>query len=188
MKPNVMFVALVITLAVLLIPTSSYAHGTPQISVSPDTVAAGGQVTLSGETMGANEEFTISLEGLKFTAKLGEVKSDDKEAFKVQFTIPANAPEGVYNVKAVGKDGDTVTAELTVTGPLKTPTPVAGQAPAPLPTPQAGVQPAPQPTEGPMPSAAAHEILRSHTPLDVAGLLAAIVVSAGVGLLLIRSK
>jgi hypothetical protein len=51
-----------------------------------------------------------------------------------------------------------------------------------------GSQPSPQPTEGPMPSAAAHEIPRSHTPLEVASLLATIVVSAGVGLLLFRWK
>lgn len=118
--------------------------------------------------MGANEEFKLSLEGVKFKAALGEAQSNADEEFTVQFTIPAGAPEGVYQVKAVGKDGDTVTTELTIT-----------------PNPGAAAK---EPAEKLMPSAEEDRVPRRRTPSEIIGWFAAAVVSAGVGLLLVRWK
>lgn len=143
------------------------AHGEPEISVTPDTIAPGGKITLTGDKMGANEEFKITLEGLQFKSELGDAKSDADEKFQLQFTIPTDAPEGVYQVKAVGEDGDTVTAELTVTTKSTTNA---------------------EPTEQPMPSAEEDRVPRRRVPNENIGLFVAAAVSALVGLTLVRWK
>lgn len=145
----------------------AFAHGAPEITVTPDTVAPGGNITVTGDQMGANEEFKITLEGLKFSADLGDAKSDADEKFKVQFTIPAAALEGVYQVKAAGEDGDTVTAELTITA---------------KPTSNG------EPTEQQMPSAEEDPTPRRRTPNENIGLFVAAALSAVVGLTLVRWK
>ncbi len=150
-------------------PTRILAHGQPAITVTPDIVAAGGTITVKGTTMGANEEFKISLEGLKFRADLGSAQSDANENLSAQFGIPGNASAGDYQVKALSADGDATTADLTVTAAASgTPTPAPGEAAEP--------------------SAAPHELPRSRTPLEVVGLFATVVLSAGIGLLLVRLK
>lgn len=161
-------VLLILTLALLWGPVQVFAHGESELTVVPDTVAPGGTITIKGVAMGKDEEFTLKLEGLKFQATLGEVKSGDDEAFTVQFKVPAEAPEGVYQVRAVGEDGDTVTAELTVTG-----------------NPQTA---ATQPGEQLMPSAEEDKVPRRRESTESLGLLAAAVVSAGLGLTLVRWK
>jgi len=187
-------------------PAQALAHGQPEITVTPDTVAPGGKITVKGTTMGANEEFKISLEGLKFRADLGAARSDAKENLTTQFTVPSNAPAGNYLVKALSKDGDGATAELTITAALRTATPARSASPVatntPAPTLRVGQTAAPTltaaptettvptvaPTEEPMPSAEAHQLPRSRTPIEAIGLFATVVLSAGVGLLLVRSK
>lgn len=146
------------------------AHGESAISVTPDTIAPGGKISVRGIDMGANEEFKITLEGLSYQAELGDATADAKEEFTLEFTIPADAPEGVYQIKAVGEDGDVVTTELTIT-----PSKAAAEA---QPTPAAAV----------MPSAAEHELARSRTTFEVLGLGALVIVSAALGLVLLRGK
>jgi hypothetical protein len=164
-------VSALVLLALMLLwsPTRILAHGQPQITVTPDIVAARGTITVKGMTMGANEEFKISLEGMNFRADLGSAQSDADENLTAQFTIPANAPAGDYQVKALSADGDATTADLTVTA-------------------AAGGTLTPPPGEAGEPSAASHELPRSRNPLQVVGLFAVVVSSAGVGLLLVRLK
>ncbi len=146
------------------------AHGESAITVTPDTVAPGGKITVKGADMGAEEEFKITLEGLNYQTELGDATADDQEEFTLEFTIPADAPEGVYQIKATGEDGDVVTTELTIT-----PTKAAAEAQS---TPAVEV----------MPSAAEHVLARSRTPFDVIGLFALVIVSAGLGVVLARWK
>ncbi|MBI5300615.1 MAG: hypothetical protein HY868_00645 [Chloroflexi bacterium] len=160
------FLLPIIFVVLIFVPVSAFAHGEPEITVTPDTIAPGGKITIKGETMGANEEFAISLEGVKFRADLGEVKSDADEKFTVQFTIPTNAPEGVYQVKAAGEDGDTVTTELTITANKS-----------------ASVT---EPTEPSMPSAEEDRVPRRRVSTEIIGLFAFALVSAGAGFLLVR--
>ena len=160
-------IGLIFALALAWIPARALAHGEPVIAVSPDTVAPGGKITLTGDKMGANEEFKITLEGLKFQAELGDAKADADEKFQLQFTIPTDAPQGVYQVKAVGEDGDTVTAELTITAKSTT---------------------SAESTEQPMPSAEEDKTPRRRVPNENVGLFVAAVVSALVGLTLVRWK
>ncbi len=162
-------VLVLLTLMLLWSPTRILAHGQPAITVTPDIVAAGGAITVKGTTMGANEEFKISLEGVKFRADLGSAQSDADENLTAQFTIPGDAPAGDYQVKALSADSDATTADLTVTAAASgTPTPAPGEATEPSPAP--------------------HELPRSRTSLEVVGLFATVVLSAGIGLLLVRLK
>lgn len=185
-------------------PARVFAHGQPQITVTPDIIAPGGKITVKGVTMGANEQFRISLEGLKFRADLGVVKSDASEKFTAAFAIPSNVPAGDYLVKALSEDGDAATADLSVTAPLRTATPARTASPAatntPAPTLRPGQTAAPTaiaaptetpvptatPTEEPMPSAAEHQLPRSRSPIEVFGLFATVALSAGAGLVLVR--
>lgn len=92
----------------------------------------------------------------------------------MEFLIPVDAKEGTYQVKAIGEDGDTVTTELTITRPGP-----ASDAPA---------ETSPYTNQNQMPSAAEHGLPRGRTPLDVIGLFALVMVSAGLGIVLVRWK
>lgn len=163
-------VALLSTLLLVTRVPVAQAHGESVITVTPDTVAPGGKITVKGTDMGANEEFKITLEGLSYQAELGDAKADDQEEFQLGFLIPADAPEGVYQIKAVGEDGDVVTTELTIT-----PSKAAAEAEA---TPAAEV----------MPSAEEHQLARSRAPFEVIGLFVLVAGSAAVGLFLVRGR
>ncbi len=174
-KPKIFFTILFAAalLSALLLGAGApvaQAHGESVLTVTPDTVAPGGKITVKGVDMGVGEEFKITLEGLNYQTELGDAQADDQEEFTLAFTIPADAPEGVYQIKATGEDGDVVTTELTIT-----PTKAAAEA---EPTPAVEV----------MPSAAEHELARSRTPIEVIGLGALVVLSAAVGLFLVRGK
>ncbi len=152
----------------LWLPAYVFAHGEPEITVSPDTVAPGGTLIVKGKTMGANEKFTLTLEGLKFQATLGEVESNAAEVFSQEFKVPIEVPEGLYQVRAVGEDGDAVTAELTITGKPAT----------------AVTEPAKQP----MPSAEEDNVPRRRIPSESIGLFVIAAVSAGLGVTLVWWK
>lgn len=177
-KGKIIFI-LILALTLSALPLAGWApvaqaHGESAITVTPDTVAPGGKITVKGVDMGANEEFKIVLEGLNYQAELGDATADDQEEFTVEFTIPADAPESVYQLKAVGEDGDVVTTELTITRPGP-----ASNAPA---------ETSPYTNENQMPSAAEHGLPRSRTPLEVIGLFALVIVTGGLGMVLIRWK
>jgi len=204
MKSRITLILLTLVLALLVVPTRTVAHGAAEITVTPDTVAAGGQITVKGTKLDKDADVKLSLEGLTYRASLGTAHTDADEGFEKQFTIPADAPEGEYQVKAVTEDGDAVSADLTITPPLKAvgPVPTAtsavkpGAAPAATPmtmtTPEANASTAatPQASQAPeaMPSAAEHELPRSRTPGEVAGLFALAIASAAIGVVLVRRK
>lgn len=73
---RIILARMLLGLALMGTPTGVLAHGEPSITVTPDVVAAGGVIMVKGTTMGANEEFKISLEGLKFRSDLGSAQSD----------------------------------------------------------------------------------------------------------------
>lgn len=89
------------------------AHGGATITVTPSEIAPGGIVTVKGDGVEAGEVFTISLQGPQLNLTLGTVNVT-QETFEQGFTVPANVPADVYQVRAIGEDGDTLTAELTV--------------------------------------------------------------------------
>ncbi len=112
---------LAIALALLIGATAAQAHGNPVLKVDPVMVAVGATISCDGSQMEPDLEFTITLERAGKSITLGKAtakkdKPDDAEAmFSQTFTIPSDLKPGSYQVRATSPDGDTATADLSVT-------------------------------------------------------------------------
>lgn len=158
--------AVLLLLGLALLPAvPALAHGEAVMTVSPTVVAPGAIINVEGEGVEAGEEFTISLQGVGFDTTLGMVTVGDDEDFHQEFTIPADAPPGTYQEVAVSVEGETITSELTVE---------AGQTVA-----------ASVPAE---PSAALMDLDRNKSPLEWGVIGVGLLISAGLGLALVRGK
>lgn len=158
----------------------AWAHGEPQIRVTPEVVAPGGSIEIRGESLTENGEITIRLQGAIFETMLGTTIGDAEGSFVVTMAIPLEAPGGTYVVRAVGADGKTASAQITVSEPPPTPTREAATTPPVSATPEA---------EGhEEPSAAEHQIPRSRSTVEWALILLGAGLSAGVGLFLVRAR
>lgn len=119
-----LLLSLALAAALVLLPVSAAsAHGEPVIAVEPTVVAAGGQITLAGTEMEPGEVFAITLEGLATSVPLGEatVTGEGEEAgFTATFTIPADTAPGSYTVRAATEEGESTSADLTVTAAAET--------------------------------------------------------------------
>ncbi|GIV80273.1 hypothetical protein FKZ61_007705 [Litorilinea aerophila] len=154
----------VLLLGLMLLPAvPALAHGGAEITVEPAVVVPGGSINVKGEGVEAGEEFTISLQGVGFETTLGTVTVGDDEDFHQEFTIPANVSSGIYQVVAVSGEGETLTAELTVE---------AGEGAA-------------VPAE---PSAALMALDRSKSLLEWGVIGVGLLLSLGLGLVLVRGK
>jgi hypothetical protein len=91
--------ALVLILALGLSLTPAWAHGAAELSVSPSVVAPGGTITVSADGVGAGEVFTITLEGVTYQSTFGTATVSG-DSFQEDFTVPAGAPAGSYQVHA----------------------------------------------------------------------------------------
>ncbi|WP_146341228.1 ExeM/NucH family extracellular endonuclease [Nesterenkonia sp. NBAIMH1] len=90
--------------------------GDASVTLSPDTVTAGEQLTVSAGGYGPGEELLIA-----FNPELGEVPADEQGAAETQVTIPEETEPGTYTVEVTGQDsGIYGSAELTVTAPAPT--------------------------------------------------------------------
>lgn len=158
---------------------NAWAHGEPKITVTPEVVAPGGNLEVRGESLTENGEITISLQGALFVTTLGTATGDAEG----DFIIPPETPGGTYLVRALGADGKTASAQITVTEPPPTPTPEAAATPPVSATPE--VEPVEAHEE---PSAAEHQIPRSRTTGEWALILLGLGLSAGVGLFLVRTR
>ncbi len=141
------------------------AHGGATLTVTPAEVAPGGIVTVKGDGVAAGETFTISLQGPQLNLILGTVYVT-QETFEQGFAVPTNVPADVYQVRAVGEDGDTLTAELTVS---------------------AGAVAAQQP-ESTVPTAELMRLDRSKPPLQLVVIAGAVVLSVALGIWLLRPR
>lgn len=173
MKTHILRVlSLIITAALIVIPIgAALAHGEPVIAVEPAVVAAGGQITLIGTEMEPGEVFAITLEGVAGSIPLGKVTvtGEGKEGgFTTTFTIPTETAPGSYTVRAVTKEGETATTDLTITAPSK----------------QASAAPA----MAQKPSGELHAIDRSKPIGQIIAGVVVIAVSAAAGFVLIRNR
>ncbi len=111
------------TFSLLFGATAAQAHGNPVLQVDPTIVAAGGMITAKGSQMEPDLEFTITLERVGEAITLGMVTAKKEDpanqdaVFSQTFTIPPDAKPGSYQVRATSPDGDTASADLTVTAP-----------------------------------------------------------------------
>ncbi len=113
MRGKKLWIVVLLSAATFLSTTRGLAHGEPELTVEPSTVAAGGEVTITGAEMEDGEVFALTLEGMFDTFDLGEV-SVSGEGFSVQVTIPAEAAPGLYTLQAVSREGESVNVEITV--------------------------------------------------------------------------
>ncbi len=212
MKRRIILVLSIAMLALVTLPVRAWAHGEAEVTVSPDTVAAGGKITVAGSDLDENEDVKISLEGLTYHTSLGSVHVGGNQEFKTEFAIPADTPEGQYQVKALMEDGDGVSADLTITAP-KSAAPAADAksseatgAPDTKSDAAAGAavsqpegtgatdqtpmtqQPLQSAETEPMPSAAPHELPHPRPPFETDGILAIAAVSIAIGLVLVLRK
>jgi hypothetical protein len=143
---------------VLLAAGPALGHGSgARIEVAPDTVTAGGTVTLVGENLEPNDKRILILTGADLRLDLGTVTTDDQGMFSLQVTIPAHLPGAVYEFQAIGDE--TLTVQLNVVGG-------AGSSPGSQPT---ASEPAP----------------RQRSPFELALLLVFTAISLGIGVLLV---
>jgi len=145
---------------------SALAHGEATLTVSPTVVAPGSDITAKGEGVEAGETFSITLEGLTFQATLGTVTVGDDEDFHEEFTVPTDTPPGTYQVQATSAEGEVLTAELTVEAGAAT-----AEAAAPA-----------EPSAEPM------QLDRRKSTGELAVIVAGLLLSAGLGLALVRVR
>jgi len=112
---------LTIVLTLLIGASAVQAHGAPVLTLDPSIVAAGGTTIANGSQMEPDLEFTITLERAGKVTTLGKAtaKKDKPDADEAMFaqtvTIPADAKPGSYQIRVTSADGDTASADLTVT-------------------------------------------------------------------------
>ncbi|MBI2758942.1 MAG: hypothetical protein HYX49_09715 [Chloroflexi bacterium] len=93
------------------------ADGVPMIIIEPAVAAPGAQITVTGTDMEEGEMFKITLEGASGVYELGEATAapDGSEAgFTVTFTLPLDLPGGSYLLRAATDKGESATADLTI--------------------------------------------------------------------------
>lgn len=93
------------------------AHGGAGITVEPAVASAGGQITVIGADMEDGEVFTVTLEGMSGTFQLGEAtatQEGDEAGFTATFTLPSELTPGSYLLRATTDEGESITADLTV--------------------------------------------------------------------------
>ncbi len=163
---------LMVFAALVLVPVgTALAHGKPVIGVQPNLVAAGGQITVTGTEMEADEEFTITLESMRGSISLGEVTvtgEGEEGGFTATFTIPADTAPGSYTVRATTGQGEAAVADLTVTAPSSE----ASAGPATV-----------QEATGEL-----HQLNRTKPTDQVMGVVVLIALSSVIGFVLVRNR
>jgi hypothetical protein len=115
---TIFFRTLLIVLLLSLIPASiTLAHGEPTIIVEPAVVSPGEQITIIGADMEDGEVFKITLESGSGTVQLGEaiaIKDGEEAGFTAVFSIPNDLTAGFYLLRATTDEGETTAADLTI--------------------------------------------------------------------------
>ena len=131
------------------------ATGGTSVAVQQLTPKPGQEITVKGESLGANSQVDVVLTGSGRRVDLGTVAADGTGDFTATFTLPADLPPGTYQLQATGTER--ATTQLTVVGGS-----ASGGSPA------AGMSAAP--------------VLRKRPRAQRIGLVAGFVIVAGVGL------
>lgn len=109
-RQRLLLVAFLLTLA----PLTALAHGGAlELTLSPNTLAAGGELTVSGEGFAANVPLELHLTGPNGDAHFGDVAANDEGEFTQTIRIPADVVPGLYLIRAAGSNQE-ASAELTV--------------------------------------------------------------------------
>lgn len=144
--------------------TATLAHGgtgEASVTVEPAVVTAGSTVVLAGSGLEPGADRVIALVGDNLTVDFASVKTDAVGVFAARLTVPAHLPTGQYTLQAIGDE--TLTVPLTVTAAEGT----AAEASA-------------------ADAAADAVVARQRAPLELAAIIAAVVLLAIVGAVLVR--
>jgi 5-hydroxyisourate hydrolase-like protein (transthyretin family) len=109
-----MRILILATLALVSTTTIAFAHGGPELTVSPDTAAAGASIRVKGMAIGENVLIVVTLESDSTSIALGTVQGDREGGFEQEFVIPAKTAAGNYQVRAVSADGRVARAPIKV--------------------------------------------------------------------------
>ena len=106
-------VLLAIGAVIVLATGTAEAHGNPEVSVEPNPVALGGDVTIEGEGFEEAAEVSLMLEGAPGEIPLGSATTDAEGTFSLTVTLPAAAAAGSYRIRALGPD-DVAVADVRI--------------------------------------------------------------------------
>lgn len=107
--------AVVLAAAALALGLAASARGHEggiELTVSQGNLAAGKQVTVSGEGFSPNASIALRLTGAGGDAELGTASTDAEGDFSQQVTIPGDMVPGIYLIRTEGDEE--ASAELTV--------------------------------------------------------------------------
>ena len=103
-----------VSLLFAVTPFAAYGHGGAlELSLAPDTVAAGQEINLSGEGFAADATLEVHLTGPNGDAHFDNVTADDEGAFTQAVQVPGTMTPGIYLVRVAGDDRE-ASAELTI--------------------------------------------------------------------------
>jgi uncharacterized Zn-binding protein involved in type VI secretion len=117
MKNKILRSLLLALLVSVLSVSVVLAHGTPIITAEPTVAVPGGQITITGKDMVAGESFKLTLEGMAGVVQLGEATAEKNgvgAGFIATFTLPSDLTPGSYFVSCTAEDGDSTSADLTI--------------------------------------------------------------------------
>jgi hypothetical protein len=139
-----------------------FAHegGGEGLQVEPANVTAGDTAVLAGIGLEPNSDRVLVLVGGELTIAFGTVTTDADGQFSKELTIPSYLPSGSYELRAIGDE--TLTTALGVTA-------VAGGAAA----------------SPPADDARENVAARDRSPVELALILAFVVIVAGLGILIV---
>ena len=103
-----------VAVVLALTPLHGLAHGGAlELSVSPANIAAGDEVTISGEGFAANASLALHLTGPNGDAHFSDVVTDDEGEFTQPVRIPGSIVPGLYLIRAENADQEAA-AEVTI--------------------------------------------------------------------------
>lgn len=89
----------------------------PSITVDPEEVAPGDDLTVEGSDFQPEEEITVDIvDDAGNVIESFEVITDEDGNFVVTWTVPDDLEPGVYSVIVTDSDGNTYTADFNVIG------------------------------------------------------------------------
>lgn len=106
--------ALVTAVLLALAPVAGLGHGGElELSVSPSNIAAGDEVTISGEGFAASAALELHLTGPNGDAHFGDVTANNEGEFTQPVRIPGDVVPGLYLLRAESAAQE-ASAEVTV--------------------------------------------------------------------------
>jgi hypothetical protein len=96
----------------------AFAHGDePRLEINLERINPGGTLDVRGVEFDYEQSVTLYLERTGIVVQLGEVVTDPEGVFIHTVVLPADLPEGIYNIRALTTHHDVLSPALTVQGP-----------------------------------------------------------------------